>query len=163
MNEQLCNLLKITPGVVRFDCQMITHRDGMKLLEMRQFLQLDYIGKWVQVCKGVHKGDVGYVLSAESWGVCILLIPRLPPPLSQNIPPKRKRSHLRPVPALFDYKSICQRYGVMPDHVTENVYTFTRYTFEYGLIVKSYNFYSVSTTFPACHWICSPFFGKVNI
>jgi hypothetical protein len=148
MNEHLRNMLKLTPGVFRhfLDYKAITHEDGKKLLQLRQFVLPEYVGKWVQVRKGDYKGDVGYVLSAEPWGVRLLLIPRLPPPHNTyDSRLKRKRSRLHSEPTLFDHKSIGQRYDVMPDRVAEDVYTFKSYTFEHGLIVKSYDFYSVST------------------
>lgn len=149
MNGQLRSLLNLTPGVVRtrLDCQGITHEDGMKLLQMRQFPLQEYVGNWVQVRKGLYKGDVGYVHSAGSWDIRLFLIPRLPPPQDTSVScPKRKRTCLRSAPALFDPGSIRHHYDVVPDRLMENIYTFGGNTFEYGLIVKLYDFYSVSTT-----------------
>ncbi len=151
MNEQLRNLLKLTPGIARtrfgLSCQMIPFDDGVKSLEVRQFMQPEDVGKWVRVRKGIYKGDVGYVLSAESWGVRLLLVPRFPPPQSTSGSClKRKRSHLRSAPALFNQESIGKHYNTVPNRVMENICTFEGHTFEYGLIVTSYDFYSVSTT-----------------
>lgn len=148
MNKQLRNLLNLTPGVVctRLDCQRITHKDGMMLLRMRQFSPPEYVRNWVQVRKGLYKGDVGYIQSTESWGIRLFLVPRLPPPQDTSVSHlKRKCTRFRSVPALFDPESIRQRYDVAPDRVMENVYTFEGNTFEYGLIVKLYDFYSVSS------------------
>jgi hypothetical protein len=152
MNANLQKLLRLTPGVLRsrssLICQHISFDDGLKLLEMRQIMELPDVGNWVQVRKGIYLGDVGYVLSAETWGVQLLLIPCLRPPGAIISRSRRNRS----TPALFDYETIHRPNDIEPVHICDNTYSFQGNRFEHGLIIKSYVFDSISTTVS-----CMPF------
>jgi hypothetical protein len=95
MNEHINRLLKITPGIV---CrrtgifrEQIDFKDWTKLLTMKDVETNVDVGKWVRVRRGTYKGDVGYVLASKSWGVRLLLVPRLPPPNLASSTSKRKR------------------------------------------------------------------------
>jgi hypothetical protein len=104
--------------------------------------ELPQVGKWVQVLKGTYKGDVGYVLSTASWGLELLLVPRLS--LPDQLGSKRKRS---PTMALFDEETREFYYKVPdPDRIEENFCSFGGNRFQHGLIVKRYSLDSVSTT-----------------
>jgi len=151
MNEHLRRLLNHAPGVILKQsgiiCQQIDFQDWVGMLTMRDHMKVQDIGKWVHVQKGVYKGDVGFVNSLEDWGVRLLLVPRLPPPRSTDVDLKRKRSLARPPPALFEPDIVYQTYGVDPVRIDEDedMYSFKGHTFEYGLIIKSYDFHSIST------------------
>ena len=41
-------------------------------------------GQWIQVRYGAYKGDVGFVTGVETWGVQVLVVPRLKIPTSQQ-------------------------------------------------------------------------------
>ena len=71
------------------------------------------VGKWVRVCKGTYKGDVGYVSAVEGWGgASLLLVPCLAPPcLPGTSSSKRKCSNPLPVPELFDPLTARRKYG----------------------------------------------------
>jgi hypothetical protein len=144
MNKDLRSLLGLTPGVRtssgNFKCEEISHDDGIALLKMRRPTDSEGVERWVQVRKGAYKGDVGFVLSTESWGVHLLLIPRLPLPSN----PKRKRSCTRYAPALLDNGFIFQHYHTYPTRIGDDVYSFKGRRFEHGLVVISYDFDSVS-------------------
>jgi len=69
------------------------------------------VRRWVRVRKGTYKGDIGYVIASESWGVCLLLVPHLPLPNIASSSLKRKQSAVAPEPALFDTNTIECVYG----------------------------------------------------
>jgi hypothetical protein len=98
------------------------------------------VGTWVQVRRGIYKGDVGYVSSVAASTVHLLLIPRLPP-LDQSHS-KRKPSLTRPTLKLFGHEPL-----ILDDDNErhEKVYSWGKHKIEHGLIAKSYNFDSVST------------------
>jgi hypothetical protein len=83
MNDHLRRLLRLTPGVLcdrcGICCQHIPFDEGLELLKMCSLEDPPELGKWVQVRKGIYKGDVGYVLSVAASEVHLLLIPRLAP------------------------------------------------------------------------------------
>ena len=152
MNKYLRFLLEITPGIIRTASGIICHRvdfkDWVGLLTMRP-VETPKVGKWVQVRKGAYKGDVGYVMSSSDWGVELLLVPRLVPPTTiGSLPAKRKRGlpHLIPASALFDPVDIKQVYNMQPAYIQENIYSFNSHRYEHGLLVKTYDFSSVSST-----------------
>jgi transcription antitermination factor NusG len=154
MNRKLCQLLKCTPGIIVRDSGLISQRiefkDWLPLLKMHDDARnMPQVGKWAEVKKGLYKGDVGCVDSVETWGVQLLLIPRLPPPEpSYALPAKRKHTRPRPMPQLFDPVAIKQVYDVDPNHIRENFYSFKGYNFDQGLIIKTYDFKSISTIVP---------------
>ena len=138
-------LLKLIPGVLLNPSgsmfQYIDFEDGLKLLNMRQ----TGVGNWVQILKGDYKGDVGFVLSTETWGVRVLLIPRLPPPtaISRSV----SCTASRPTPCLFGKDPVIERDLLRgSESPREDICSFGANIFEHGLIRKTYAFQSVSTT-----------------
>jgi len=149
MNDPLCHLLKLAPGIIYNDSGFISEyvdsSDGLRLLN--QHVSPLEVGKWVQVRRGIYKGDVGYVTSTESERVQLLLIPRLSQPQA-----KGNLSHSRSAPALFDCETVQQLHNIKPLRIQENIYSFRGDTFEHGLILKSYHSDLISTTVS-----CMPF------
>jgi hypothetical protein len=145
LNEYLRNLLRLTPGVIcnhsGLVYQHIPLSEGLELLKMRHARDPPQVGKWVQVLRGIYKGDVGYVLSTRMSKVQLLLIPRLAPPNLSHL--KRKRSTTFPA-ALFDYATVTQDYNIQPLQIDEDIYSFQNKRFEHGLISRSYILDSVS-------------------
>jgi hypothetical protein len=96
MKEHLVCLLMRTPRIIHtwqtgVVCQPIDFQDWMKMLTMQDGKLQPVIGQWVWVRKGMYKGDVGVVRGVENWsGVCLLLLPRQPPPRSSR---SLKRKH----------------------------------------------------------------------
>ena len=139
MNDHLCHLVKRAPGVVHHQSGIISERvdsnDGLTLLKM-QHVSPPEVGKWVQVRKGIYKGDVGCVTSTRSGGVELLLIPRILQP----------KGNPCSVPTLFDYEIVKRLDNIEPVRIQENIYSFRGNRFEHGLIIKSYAFELVSTT-----------------
>jgi ribosomal protein L24 len=145
MNEHLRKLLSLTPGVNRDRCGLVTQHipvnEGLKLLTMCSLTDPPTAGEWVQILKGTYKGDVGHVLLTASGRAQLLLVPRLSPPDVSHL--KRKRSQPRPPLALF---GIEVAFHILPEVDPEKICTVGSNRFEYGLIVKSYGFDSVSSS-----------------
>ena len=81
MDTNVVQLLGHTPGIIR-NCQGLVWQgvdisDWTKLLKMRTPSEIVEPKQWVRVCKGMYKGDIGFVISMESWGAEVLLIPHL--------------------------------------------------------------------------------------
>jgi hypothetical protein len=153
MNDHLRHLLKVAPGIIRNHSGFISERvdssDGLSLLNRQNASPVE-VGKWVQVRKGIYKGDVGYVTSTKLTGgrIQLLLIPRLSPPQAPNGNP----SHSRSTPTLFNCETVKRLYNIEPVHIQENVYSFRGKKFEHGLVIKLYHSDLISTAIS-----CMPF------
>ncbi|KAF9056967.1 hypothetical protein BDP27DRAFT_1433143 [Rhodocollybia butyracea] len=107
-------------------------------------------GQWVQINRGLYRGDVGLVVnhyhnknSVNS--VQVLLVPRLGFSSAPSSSLKRKHINPRPPPQLFDLQKCNPEEGQIIVHETnEQIYTFKSYRFEYGLQMKTYNPHSLS-------------------
>ena len=152
MNDHLRHLVKRAPGIIHnqngFISERVDSSDGMTLLKLQHVSPLE-VGKWVQVRKGIYKGDVAYVTSTiGSGGVRLLLVPRLSQPQSST----GNFSHSRSAPTLFDCEAAKKLYNIEPVHIQKNIYSFRGDRFEHGLIIKSYASALVSATVS-----CMPF------
>ena len=150
MNPALIRLLKWTPGIIRTRQDLVRGEidpsEFTRLLTMTDHTCNLKEGEWAQVHKGLYKGDVGLVVAVENWGVEVLLLPRLNPPVSSSSL-KRKRSSIPPKPALFDPAEFSRAHEIEPKKSPEeNCYTISGLKFEYGLLQKGYDFHSVSLT-----------------
>ena len=144
MNIYLRHLLKLAPGIIH-DCsgiisERVDSSDGLRLLKMQNASPVE-VGKWVQVWKGIYKGDVGYITSIEGRRVQLLLIPRLSQPQVSN----GKSSYFCCVLTLFDCDTVKMCYNTQPVLIEENTYSFRDDRFEHGLVIKSYTFDLIST------------------
>jgi hypothetical protein len=147
LNEDLHQLLRLTPGILfchgDIIIQHIEFKGWKALLTMHGFKETPKVGDWVGVRKGIYKGDVGYVNAVDGLGIQLLLIPRLPPPQHSGTPSKR-RCPSPPISALFCPASIKEAYGIEATHVTGDLYSFQGNYFDHGLILKAFDFSSVS-------------------
>ena len=145
MNKHINCLLKITPGIVCCRTgiiqEKIDFKDWTKLLTMKDVETNVDVGKWVWVCRGTYKGDIGYVLASKSWGVRLLLVPCLPLPNLTGSTLKRKRSATAPEPALFDPNTVECVYGTPTIKQDDGTYKFRGSIFSDGLIVKEFDFF----------------------
>lgn len=145
MNDHLHRLLNLAPGIIRDQSGLISQRietsDGLRLLKM-QHVSPPEVGKWVQVRKGIYKGDLGYATSTKGGEVQLLLIPRLSQPRTSRGNP----SHSCFAPTLFDYGAVKQLYSIEPVRIQDKIYLFRGDRFEHGLVIKSYASDLVSTT-----------------
>lgn len=150
MNEHMNRLLKLTPGIVSRRTgiirEQIDFQDWTKMLTMNDIETDVDVGRWVRVRKGTYKGDIGYVIASESWGVRLLLVPRLSPPNLASSSLKRKRSAIAPEPALFNANIIESVYGTPAVKLDDGTYRFRGNIFSDGLVVKKLDFHSISLT-----------------
>ena len=107
IDTNIVQLLGHTPGI-------ICNRQGvvqqgvdtlywMNLLKMRTPSKIVELKQWVQVCKGMYKGGIGFVISMEPWTAEVLLIPCLQlDNVALALSLKRKQTKICPQPALLD-------------------------------------------------------------
>lgn len=151
MDPNVISLLKITPGIIRklhgVVRQIIDPSDGVKMLTMQDPSTSVVVGQWIQVNKGIYKGDVGFVSRLETWGAYVLLVPRLQAPNTDSSL-KRKRTTVRPGPALFNPDSFKIMYKVDPIRQDDGSYTSRGLVFDHGLLRRKYDFHSLTPIFP---------------
>lgn len=142
MTHALIQLLEITPGIIRTQkglrYELVPSSEHLDLLSMQNFRGNIITGKWIRASKGLYRGDVGLIVGTHSWGSTVLHVPRIPPPPTGNTL-KRKSSTLKPPSRLFD----AQRYPQATLN-SDGSYTLGRLSFERGLVVKQYDYHSVS-------------------
>ena len=92
MNHALSKLLHSNP-------QLFCLQEGSGVINMAEWMMpLDMdnerypsVGDWVTICRGLYKGDVGYVQHIENWGqITLLLVPCLSSPPVVGSSGKRK-------------------------------------------------------------------------
>ena len=120
---------------------------------MQDLMTVANAGQWVQVHKGLYKGDLGFVTHVEAWGTQVLVIPHLKIETSQAATSlKRNQTAIRPESRLFHpniFKSVSQHELILQDNGT---YTSRRLLFDHGLLRQTFNLHSISpasTTIPS--------------
>ena len=87
LDDNVISLLNLTPGIIwkrsGVVCQLIDPSDWVKLLTMQDPIFEVKAGQWIQVHKGVYKGDLGFVTCVEAWGAQVLVVPCLKIPTPQ--------------------------------------------------------------------------------
>jgi hypothetical protein len=140
--------------------QLIRPQEGFEVIDMAEWtmlLDMDderyiSVGDWVTVRRGLYKGDVGYVRSAENGGqITLLLVPRLPSPPVVGSSGKRKRSGTRADPRLFTENMVinfARNHGVTQFQQGEDDswWTILGRKFEHALEVRRFHRHSVSAT-----------------
>ncbi|KAJ3779681.1 hypothetical protein GGU10DRAFT_337815, partial [Lentinula aff. detonsa] len=102
-------------------------------------------GQWIQIKRGLYRGDVGLVVDDYRYddsttGIKVLVVPQLEfsnedgPPTSSSS--KRKRPPSRPSPQLFNPSRCIQDQLFCRE---KHVYSYKSWRFEYGLQLKTYN------------------------
>jgi hypothetical protein len=112
------------------------------------------VGHWARVLRGPYKDDIGLVDSVQTWGVSLLLVPRLPPAWddrNSTTHKKRKRpQHTpRPPPALFNaFEFVASRGGSFATPLHEEPrFTIGSLLFECGLLRKDFDYHTISSHF----------------
>ena len=168
MDTNVVQLLGHMPGIIRNHQgvvrQGVDTSDWTKLLKMRTPSKIVEPKQWVRVCKGMYKGDIGFVISMESWGAEVLLIPRLQSDDVALAPSsKRKRTKIHPQPALLDKILLERLYNIKLAEEEQGDYlTLRGLKFEYGLLRKSLDFLSIKSdvlTMPTHHFRLFQFCG----
>jgi len=122
--------------------EQIDFQDWTKMLTMHDPETNVDAGRWVWVCKGTYKEDVGYVLALELWGVHLLLVPHLLLPNLASSSLKRKCSATVPEPTLFDPNTIEYIYGTPAVKQDDGTYQLKGNIFKDGLLIKEFDLYS---------------------
>jgi len=150
LDANVVSLLNLTPGIIRKRCsgvvrQIIDPSDWVKLLTMQDTKTVVKASQWVRVCKGVYKGDLGFVTDVEAWGARVLVVPRLKTPTPQAaVSLKRKRTAIRPEPRLFDPTSFSSVFQRQPKLHYNGTYTSRGLFFDHGLLRLNLDLHSIS-------------------
>ena len=95
LDADMISILKLTPRIVRNKSgivrQLVDPPDWVKLLTMHDPTTVVKAGQWIWVCNGAYKGDVGFVMEVETWGVRVLVIPCLKRPTVSQAAASLKR------------------------------------------------------------------------
>ena len=147
MNKNLLDLLAKTSGIIRTAQGILSKKIDPKeyhnLLRMKTIKFNIAVGNWVQIKKGMYKGDVGRVTATRAWGVDVYLVPRIPDQNGTSTR-KRKASTVIPEAKLF-----------FPEYSTENPdrsCKTRRLTFTHGLIIKTFDYHSINPQVSEISW-----------
>ena len=81
LDADMIPIFKLTPRIIQNKsgvvCQLVDPADWVKLLTMHDPTMVVKAGQWIQVCNGAYKGNVGFVMEVETWGVWVLVVPCL--------------------------------------------------------------------------------------
>ncbi|KAF8962226.1 hypothetical protein BDZ97DRAFT_1759458 [Flammula alnicola] len=148
MNQHLIHLLELTPGIIRSRLGIRRHlvepSDYMSMLTIKNVKVDISVGDWIQVKKGLYRGDIGFVASTCNWGIRVLLVPRVASTLMGSMQ-KRKASAVKPVPRLFkpdEFRS-SSNHGLISRH--DGSYGLGCLVFEHGLVLKDFDYHSVAS------------------
>ena len=143
MNNQLGDLLRKTSGIIHspqgIHSKKIDPTEYQDLLYMKSAKTDVAVGNWVQVKRGIYKGDVGQIATTHAWGIDLYLVPRIPTENDGNTL-KRKASTVIPEPVLFCPKNS----NLNAIHHPDGTYRIGRLIFEHGLLIKSFDYHSIS-------------------
>ena len=146
LDADMVSLLNLTPGIIRKRSgvvyQMIDPSDWVKLLTMQDPMSVVNAGQWVQVRRGLYKGDLGFVTRVEAWGVQVLVVPRLKTSTDTSL--KRKRTTIKPEPSLFDSATFSSVFHRQPKLQNDGSYTSYGLIFEHGLLRRNFDLHSIS-------------------
>ncbi|KAF8973571.1 hypothetical protein BDZ97DRAFT_1751601 [Flammula alnicola] len=147
MNHHLIRLLELTPGIIRSQLgirrRLVEPSDYMSTLTIKNVKVDISVGDWIQVKKGLYRGDIGFVASTCNWGVRVLLVPRVAStPMGST--QKRKASAVKPAPQLFkpDEFRGSSNPGLISRH--DGSYSLGCLVFEHGLVRKDFDYHSVA-------------------
>ena len=150
LDADMISILKLTPriiwnksGIVH---QLVDPADWVKLLTMHDPTTVVKAGQWIQVCNGAYKGNVGFVMEVETWGVHVLVIPCLKRPTASQAAAllKRKWTAIKPEPMLFDSNTFSSVFQHQAKLLHTGIYTSHRLIFNHGLLHLDLDFDSIS-------------------
>ena len=146
LDDNMISLLKITPGIIKKQSgvvrKIIEPSDWVRLLTMQDSMTVVKERQWIRVHKGVYKGDVGFVTHVGTWGVQVLVVPRLKTPAAASL--KRKRTAVKPEPRLFDPATFLSMFQREATHQYNGIYTSRGLVFDHGLLHLQLDLHSIS-------------------
>ena len=88
LDANMISIFKLSPGIIRNKSgivrQLVDPPDWVKLLTMHDPTTVVKAGQWIWVCNGAYKGDIGFVMEVETWGVRVLVVPCLKRPTASQ-------------------------------------------------------------------------------
>lgn len=171
MNDHLKRLLLQTNGINRsrqgLQYRRIDPQEAHKLLILPKDNRTVEAGDWVRIKRGVYKGDTGHIFETHNWGVIVLLAPRLDyTPMDskqQKQKPKRKVTTVKPPPTLFNPVEFHHNTDIEPSKRQEETsYYVGRMEFRHGLLLKSYDFSSISSPVFDIPWKLAAIFASTG-
>ena len=89
LDANMISILRSTPGIVcnknGIVFQLVVPSNWVKLLTMHDPTMVVKAGQWIQVYKGVYKGNLGFVMDVETWRAHVLVIPHLKGPTALQV------------------------------------------------------------------------------
>jgi hypothetical protein len=104
LKPDILNTICHIPGIMKRGgkpiVKFIPIEDHIGLIRLPKDMELRFtVGQWVQVTKGIYKGDLGYVKGLKPWGgVQLLLVPRIKLPASSLQQKQGKQPRTTPPP-----------------------------------------------------------------
>ncbi|KAF8194616.1 hypothetical protein BJ912DRAFT_924095 [Pholiota molesta] len=165
MNSHLVQLLSNISGITRtregLRYQIIELADRPKLLTLpKNKLSVYAAGQWVQIQKGLYKGDVGLVAQTCFWGVFLLVVPRLSYGTAQDGmgKGKRKATAIRNPPKLFDReefeKANSAKIRTLGEHIIIGPQEFV-----HGLLFEAFEYSALAAPVFQMPWSLSAMFA----
>lgn len=147
LDKDMLELLGKVPGTIigtsGVKKTLVEQHEYIKILTMK-CLDSDFAeGDWVQIKKGLYRGDLGLVDAVHGWGVTVLLIPRMSPDIVKDQKRKRKLTYIRPTPRLFNLKEYEGSQLAYTQHTGTNSFSIGNLRLQSGLLSKDYEFSTV--------------------
>ncbi|KAF8173085.1 hypothetical protein BJ912DRAFT_932084 [Pholiota molesta] len=165
MNSHLVQLLSNISGITRtregLRYQIIEPADRPKLLTLpKNRIPVCAAGQWVQIRKGLYKGDVGLVSQTHFWGVFLLVVPRLSYGTAQDGKGKgkRKATAVRNPPRLFDRKEF-EKASSAEIHTIDEHIIIGPLEFVHGLLFKAFEYSALAAPVFQMPWSLSAMFA----
>jgi hypothetical protein len=149
LDNNTTDLLSSTPGIIRKRSgvvrQAIDSFDWVKLLTMKDPMEVVKARQWIRVRNGAYKGDLGFVTHVEAWGARVLVVPRLKSPTARAATSlKRKRTPIKPEPSLFDPATFSTMFQRKPKLQYDGSYISRGLVFHHGLLQLNLDLHSIS-------------------
>ncbi|KAF9043445.1 hypothetical protein BJ165DRAFT_1405745 [Panaeolus papilionaceus] len=162
LDEAVKAILMKTPGVRKTRngpvMEGIAQGDWSKLLSMNGRAERAVTGEWVMIRDGsIYEGDIGLVVRVESWGVELLVVPRIPSVITdqqvldvRGVLKKRKWSLLQniPEPRLWLEPEEAKARGWDVEELSAHCYKVGTSKFEYGLLRGCCSFFGIRPSPP---------------
>jgi len=169
MNPELQNLLLMLPGIIHSNCfpvkAPIDVDDCVAAITLAKSDsgRLE-VGQWAQIVKGKHQGNIGLIAEVEVWRVRLLVVPciQLQKFVSQDSSTSGKRKQpqhtLQPIPNLFNPVQFAFFDGTKLRQTRVHLYQFQTFLFDHGLLLKDFDYHSISSHDVFIHYSLSPLF-----
>lgn len=155
-------LLMKTPGIRKTKngpvTEGIAQGDWSKVLSMKGRAEKAVTGEWVTIRDGsIYEGDIGLVVRVESWGVELLVVPRIPSVVTEpelldggSFLKKRKRKMAQSIPEarLWLEPEEAKARGWNVEETSPHCYKVGTTKFEYGLLRGFCSFFGIRPSPP---------------